>query len=370
MTIIKRYIEKQVIADLKEKMVFISGPRQVGKTTFAKSLIKDERSYLNWDYYEHREMILKNQLPLVDFIVFDEIHKYKGWSNFIKGVYDVYKEKKKIIVTGSGRLDIIRRGGDSLQGRYHMIRFLPLTLNEIKADNEKDFIELLELSPFPEPFFSSSKQKSDRWTKEYRERLVYDEINTVEKINDISKLELLMIRLPELVGSPLSLNSLVNDIGVSHKTVARWINVIEMMFGIFRICPFGVNILRAVKKEQKHYHYDYNLIKENSFRFENFVALHLYKWVCFEQDKGNDIDLRYIKDVEGREIDFVIVKEKKPITFVECKWSDVDISNNLKYIKKRFPDSQCYQIYAHGKKEYEKDRICLMPAYRFLKRFI
>jgi predicted AAA+ superfamily ATPase len=370
MSLIKRYIEKQVLSDLKEKMVFISGPRQVGKTTFAKSLINDEKTYLNWDYYEHREMILRNKLPLVDFLVFDEIHKYKSWRNFIKGIYDVYKDKKKILVTGSGRLDILRYGGDSLQGRYHLIRLMPLTLGELKAKNQNDFKELFELSPFPEPFFLSSKVKADRWTKEYRQRIVYEEINNIEKISDISKLELLLIRLPELVGSPLSVNALVKDIGVSHKTITRWLSVTERMYGIFKIPPFGVSFLRSVKKEQKYYHYDYNLIEENSFRFENFVALHLYKWVCFEQDKGKDINLKYLRDVEGREIDFVITENEKPKMFIECKWSDVDISKNLKYIKKKFTTSECYQIYAYGNKEYEENGIVLIPAYKFLQKFV
>ncbi|MBI4656222.1 MAG: ATP-binding protein [Elusimicrobia bacterium] len=368
---IKRYVHNQVLKDIKEKMVFVSGPRQVGKTTLARQIIGSKNGYLNWDFTEHREKILKNELPVSDFWVFDEIHKYRQWRNFIKGIYDVYGKTKKILVTGSGRLDLLRFGGDSLQGRYHLLRMFPLTAPELGILNEKDFMELLYLGGFPEPFFSSSEVFVKRWSREYRSRLVNEEIADIEKFQDISKLELLMLRLPGLVGSPLSINSLREDLNVSHKSISNWLVAFEKMFAIFRISPFGTNIIRAVKKERKHYHFDWTLIDDRGLRFENMVALHLIKWAAFEQDsKGSEIEIRYFRDVEGREIDFVVLENSRPLKFIECKWSDTDISGNLKYMKKKFPKAEYYQIYAEGKKEYIKNGIHLIPAFKFLKKFI
>ncbi|MCG2726480.1 MAG: ATP-binding protein [Elusimicrobia bacterium] len=371
MKFIKRYLHRQALKDINEKMVFISGPRQVGKTTFAKQINPSENGYLNWDFVEHKEKILKNELPISAFWVFDEIHKYKQWRNFLKGIYDIYGKKKKILVTGSGRLDLLRFGGDSLQGRYHFLRMYPLTVAELKIHNQNDFMDLLNLGGFPEPFFSSSQAFVKRWSKEYRSRLVNEEIAGIENFKDISKLELLMIRLPELVGSPLSINSLREDLNVSHKAVSSWLTVFEKMFAILRVHPFGPAIIRAVKKECKHYHFDWTLIEDKSLRFENMVALHLTKWAAFKQDtEGCNVEIRYFRDVQGREIDFVIVEKNKPVKFIECKWSDTDISRTLKYMKKKFPDAEYYQIYAEGKKEYVKDGIFMMPAFTFLKNFI
>ncbi len=263
MKFFERYLIKQIQKDLHEKMVFVCGPRQVGKTTLARQIFsRGSAGYLNWDINEHRERILKHQLPVSEYWIFDEIHKYKGWRNFLKGLYDLHGKNKKILVTGSGRLDYYRFGGDSLQGRYHFLRLHPLSITELKINTQKDFKNLLMLSGFPEPFFKGSETFSKRWSREYRTRLIKEEIESIEKIQDIAKLELLILRLPELVGSPLSLNSLREDLQVAHKTLARWIEVLERMYGIFRILPFGPAKIRSVKKEKKHYHFDWTLVTQ------------------------------------------------------------------------------------------------------------
>ncbi|MBI4247857.1 MAG: ATP-binding protein [Elusimicrobia bacterium] len=351
-------------------MVFVGGPRQVGKTTLAKTLLKKPAGYLNWDIPEHREKILKRELPPAPLWVFDEIHKYRSWRNYLKGLYDLQGKRRKILVTGSARLDYYRFGGDSLQGRYHYLRLHPFSVAELQIKTGRDFQDLWTLGGFPEPFFSGSETEAKRWSREYRSRLVREDIASLEGIQDLGNLEMLMLRLPELVGSPLSLNALREDLQISHKTVSRWMQSLERMYAVFRIAPFGPPRVRAVKKEQKHYHFDWSLIAEPSLRFENLVAAHLLKWAHFEQDaKGRNVELRYFRDVEGREVDFVVLEDGRPLQMVECKQSDAEIGRGLKYLKARFKECEAWQIAAEGKKDYVSAagiRVC--PALKFLGR--
>ncbi len=368
----KRYLLDQINKDLKKKMVFISGPRQVGKTTLAKSLITDDASYLNWDIPAHRESILKRELPLTDLWCFDEIHKYTSWRDYIKGVYDEFHNSHQIMLTGSARLDMLRKSGDSLQGRYHHLRLHPLSAKELEITEQKDFLELLELGGFPEPYFSKSAIEAKRWSLNYRSLLVNQESPAIETISDLSKLELLSLRLPELVGSPLSLNALREDLQIAHKTISRWINIFENIYMIFRLAPFGSPLIRAVKKEQKHYHFDWSLVPDMPARFENMVASHLLKWVHFQRDVfGEQMELRYFRDTDKREVDFCITRNLKAQMFVECKWGDSATSSHLHYLKKKFPEAKYYQVSATGKKLFvNKNNIIHMPAVKFLQDFV
>jgi uncharacterized protein len=373
MALFHRHLTTHIKKDLKEKMVFLGGARQVGKTTLAKQILgANKKGYLNWDIAEHREKILKREWPMSPLWVFDEIHKYRSWRNYLKGLYDAHGHEKKILVTGSARLDYYRRGGDSLQGRYHYLRLHPLSVAELKISSQKDFLSLLKLGGFPEPFFKGSAQQAKRWSREYRTRLIQEDLLSLEHIQDLGNLELLMVRLPELVGSPLSVNSIRENLQVSHKAVSNWLKILERLYAIFRLAPFGAPRLRAVKKEQKHYHYDWTLIQNEGIRFENLVAVHLLKWVHFQQDiYGEDYELYYFRDIDGREVDFIITKDRKPIQAIECKLNDGDISKGLKYFKKHFPQCEAWQITAHGIKEYVNlNNIHISPARKFLKGFI
>jgi len=372
---VKRYLMNQIQTDLTSKMVFLGGPRQVGKTTLAKSLLKDKGhllGYLNWDVSSDREKILKKELPPSSYWIFDELHKFKLWRNYLKGLFDEFKEEKQILVTGSARLDYYRYSGDSLQGRYHYLRLHPLSVSELKLDRQKHFMDLLTLGGFPEPFLKGSAVQSKRWSREYRNRLFRDDITQVEQIQDVGSMELLMIRLPELVGSPLSINSLREDLQTSHKTLSRWIQILDRFYAIILVPPFGAPKIKAVKKEQKHYHWDWTLVQDESLRFENLVACHLLKWVHYLEDtQGRDVELRYFRDIDGREVDFVVTEDRKPILFVECKWNDSEISKGLKYLNARFPLVPAWQISAIGKKDFVtfgKIRVC--PAFVFLKDFV
>lgn len=367
-----RYLEAQVRKDLVRKMVFLSGPRQVGKTTLALRLPGGRAGYLNWDVAEDRTRILRRELPPRGLWVFDEIHKYRRWRNYLKGLYDRRPRGQKIMVTGSGRLDLYRFGGDSLQGRYHLLRLHPLSAAEVRMRKQDELRDLLRLGGFPEPFFGGSEVEARRWSREHRTLLVREDVVDLERIQDLGTLELLALRLPELVGSPLSINSVREDLQVSHKAVTAWLSALERLFAIFRLPPFGAPRIRAVKKEQKHYQFDWTTVPTDGPKFENMIACHLLKWVHWQQDAfGRDVELRYFRDVDGREVDFVVVEGRQPILFVECKWSDAEVDRGLAYLKQRFPNVDAWQISMNGSKDYARpDGIRVAPALVLLETLV
>lgn len=365
-------MKDQIKTDLEQKMVFLGGPRQVGKTTLVKEILGKKEGYLSWDIPKDTEQILKRVLPQSDFWVFDEIHKYKKWRKFIKGVFDEFYPSKKILVTGSARLDLYRFGGDSLQGRYYYLRLHPLSFAEIGGSSQGDLEALLKLGGFPEPFFGGSEARARRWTVEYRNRLTRDDITSLESIRDIGSLDLLNLALPDRVGSPLSINALREDLQLNHQTVSRWLDILERVYGIFRVAPFGAPKIRAVKKEQKHYHLNWAVVPEESARFENLIACHLLKWTHYIFDtEGRELELRYFRDVDGREVDFVLVERKHPILFVECKLSDVEVAPSLRYLKERFSKVRSVQVVCKDiPSKISTGGIEILPARTFLKEFV
>ncbi len=367
-----RYLEQQIRKDLQKKMVFVAGPRQVGKTTMAQSLLESTDRYLNWDDDGDREKILKKEFPEKSgILVFDEIHKYRRWRNYLKGLFDKQKKHYKILVTGSAKLDYYRFGGDSLQGRYHLLRMHPLSVAELGG--APDILEnLMHYGGFPEPFYSQNKIDAKRWSLNYRTRLIREEISLLEQVQDLGRIELLFLRLPELVGSPLSINSLREDLQVHHTTIAKWVEIFERTYALFRVSPFGNARIKSVKKEQKHYHFDWTLVENESYRFENLVACHLLKWVHWQYDVlGEEMELRFYRDVTGKEVDFVVTNKTKPVIFIECKLSDDAINPALIMLKKKFPQVPAYQISLRGKKDYMNDdgvRVC--PANKLLSEWV
>jgi predicted AAA+ superfamily ATPase len=375
---VDRYLEQSIKDDLQRKMVFVGGPRQSGKTTLAKHLCKQtgfdpETRYMNWDAAEDRENIIKELFPAgPGFLILDEVHKYSRWRQVVKGLFDKRGAELQILVTGSARLDLYRRGGDSLQGRYHFYRLLPLSIAELGSYTNATVKDLLTYGGFPEPFLMESETQSRRWSREYRSRVIRGDLSELENVQDIGIIEKMVIRLPDLVGSPLSLNALREDLQVSHQSVSRWIEMLENLYMIFRIYPFGAPKIRAVKKEAKHYHLDWTAISDMGFRFENLVACHLLKWCFFLQDtQGRDIELRYFRDVDKREVDFVIVENRKPMLFVECKASEVDVSASLRYLKNRFPAVKAIQVILDKDLDLiNKDGIRICSAHHFFKDLI
>ncbi|HMO52835.1 MAG TPA: AAA family ATPase [Kiritimatiellia bacterium] len=365
----ERYIKTAIEADLREKMVFLGGPRQVGKTTLALSLLENgsERhpAYMNWDDPAARKALLKGALPGDEpLIVLDEIHKYKGWRNLVKGFYDLNKSRRQFLVTGSARLDHYRRGGDSLQGRYHYHRLHPLSLYEISASpSSSDLDQLLRFGGFPEPFLKADMRRWKRWQRERQSRVIQEDLVNLEKVREVSQVDLLVSLLPERVGSPLSINNLRQELNVAFETVDHWITILENLYVCFRIAPFGLPRLRAAKKEKKVYMWDWSVCENPGSRLENLVASNLLKYCHRMEDReGDRMELCFIRDAEKREIDFVVVRNKKPVFAVECKTGDGNLGRNIAYFAERTGIPYFYQVHV-GKKdlEYPRCRARVLP---------
>jgi len=360
-----RYLSPYILEDLKEKMVFIGGPRQVGKTTLCRNIVASHfgnHAYFNWDNRADRKTITASSWPGdVELLIFDEIHKYRQWKGLIKGEYDKLKERYKFLVTGSARLDLYRRGGDSLQGRYHYYRLHPFTLAEIKGLSYKssvrnelpiaqnfnqDALETLDTyGGFPEPFIKQNKRHLRRWHNEKIERMFREDIQDVQAIRDIGNMKLLSDILPSKVGSLLSINAIREDIEVSFRAVSHWMDVLESFYYCFRIYPYSSKKIRSLKKEPKLFLWDWSEVEDESARFENLIASHLLKYVHFITDyEGYKAELNFLRDVDKREVDFLVTIDGKPWFAVEAKLNDKNLSSHLLYFKERLAIPYVYQV--------------------------
>ncbi|MDA2935597.1 AAA family ATPase [Patescibacteria group bacterium AH-259-L05] len=384
-----RYLHKSIYSDLKQKMVFIGGPRQVGKTTLAQYIgNKDYKkySYLNWDSRQDRKDILAGKYGAEsNLIIFDEIHKYKKWKSYIKGEFDKYKSRFHILVTGSARLDLYRKGGDSLMGRYHYYRLHPFSLAEALEINTKPklvkelefvnsnkktasiFTDLFTFGGFPEPFLKKEHKVLRRFHNERVDRLIREDIRDIESVRDLSALQILVEILPGKVGSLLSLNTLRQDLEVAYKTIALWMDILERFYYHFRIYPFASKKIKSLRKQPKMYLWDWSEIQDKSIRLENMVASHLLKTVHFIYDsEGHKIGLNFLRDIEGRETDFIVTVNKKPWFAVEVKLSATKLSKQLQYFKDKLRIPVVYQVVQEPDVDFVQNNIRIISVEKFL----
>ena len=373
----KRYLEDSIVKDLQEKMVFLGGPREVGKTTLALHLLdkgsETHPAYLNWDDVTTKKSLLQGALPSDEsLIILDEIHKYRDWRNLVKGFYDVHKSSRRFLITGSARLDHYRRGGDSLQGRYHYHRLHPFSLSELSpSPTLSDLEHLLTFGGFPEPFLKGNTRHWKRWQRERQSIVLQEDLLNLEHVKEVSQLGLLMQILPDRVGSPLSVNNLRQDLSVAFETADRWITILENLYVCFRIKPYGLPKLRAAKKEKKLYLWDWSVCADPGVRFENLVASHLLKYChLLEDTEGDEMELRFIRDSQGREIDFVVVKNQEPVFALECKTGEQGLSRNISYFSQRIDIPRYFQVHM-GSKDYEvaESRARVLPFTTFVGVF-
>jgi predicted AAA+ superfamily ATPase len=343
-----RYLYNNMCSLLTKKMVLLAGPRQVGKTTLGKAWLGNLRGlYLNWDAPEDRQQILKRSFlarPDVNAILFDEIHKYRPWKGYLKGLYDKEFGRLRVLVTGSARLDLYQKSGESMFGRYELLRLHPLSVGELthgqlvpppadllavgaeSPEAQSNWERLEKFSGFPEPFHAADQLQYNRWSLRRRELLIKEDLRELSEVKMVDLVEHLYLLLPERVGSPLSLNSLREEIGVAFNTVSAWLGILDKLYISYRISPYHKGLKRSLKKEQKLYLWDWSQIEDRGARFENMVASHLLKSLHAWTDIGyGEFDLWYWRNREKDEVDFVVTNRRKPIAVFECKLSDTKV---------------------------------------------
>ena len=372
-----RYITSHILDDLKRKMVFVGGPRQVGKTTLAKAILADhypDGRYLNWDFDEDRQDILKKRWRTDNpLLIFDELHKFPKWKGWIKGIYDVSHHLHTFLITGSARLDVYRRGGDSLLGRYHYWRLHPFTLDEIpKGISPKDAFErLMTLGGFPEPFLENDERMARRWRRERFDRVLREDVRDLEPVRDIQLLGLFLDLLRHRVGGLIAVSNLAKDLEISPKTAKAWLETLERMYLVFSVRPYTKSLPRAVRKPPKVYFFDNgDVLGDEGARFENLVATSLLKRLHYLEDgQGYRYELRYIRDKEGREVDFVIVKEGELEELIEVKYADDSIARSLSYYAERLSPKKATQIVSQMKRPYDKGKIRVTDPISYFSNF-
>ena len=359
----KLYINLWESLSSEKQMIFLSGPRQVGKTTLAKFIARSysNKYYFNWDIISNKKILIKDpaffqHINRVDstkpIVILDEIHKYKQWKNYLKGIYDQFKNEYVFLVSGSGRLDTYQKGGDSLAGRYFKFHLFPFTIAELSRENrdfssfisnplkkfdinksqstKKIWNALFNTGGFPEPFIKGTKAFLNRWSLNYYHQIVREDIRDVSDIRRINSLDLLFSLLPSKVGSPLSINNLAQDTQTAFDSIKSWLALFESFYLIFRISPWTRKVSRAILKEKKLYLFNYTEIQDKGSMFENMVALELFRAINNWNDYGfGRFTLHFIRNKEKEEVDFLIADNKNPVLLVEAKFSDEAVSKSL-----------------------------------------
>jgi predicted AAA+ superfamily ATPase len=330
--------------------------------------------YFNWDLDEDRQDILRKRWSRHnDLLVFDELHKYPRWKRWIKGIYDTAPADHAFLITGSARLDLYRRGGDSLMGRYHYWRLHPFSLDEVPdgISPEDAFQRLMTLGGFPEPFLEADERSARRWRRERFDRVLREDIRDLESVRNIQLLGLLLDALRSRVGGMIVLSNMASDLEISPKTAKSWLEVLERMYLVFAVRPLRHSIPRAVLKPPKVYFFDNgDVIGDEGARFENLVATSLLKRVHFMEDyEGHRCELRYIRDKEGREVDFVLLREGKIVELVEVKLKDEGISKSLLYYTRRLKPEKATQLVARLKRPYTADGIDVVDPLSYFGGF-
>lgn len=356
-----RTITPQVLKDLQKKMVLIAGPRQCGKTTLSKSLSADF-DYFNYDSLDDRSDILQSKWDRKKkLVIFDELHKMPKWKSWLKGIYDKEGHQPQLLITGSARLNTFRKVGDSLAGRHYYFRLHPFDLKEIfaskmKISEQEAFTRLMNVGGYPEPFLSGDLGEYKRWRQSHLDTIIRQDLVDLENVKSLKSVEILVQLLRSKVGSGVSINALAGDLQKDHKTVQRWLEMLEDLFVIFRVTPYSKNISRSILKEPKFYFYDSGLVQgDESQKLENIVACALLKESHYLTDvRGQNYNLHFLKIKGGREIDFVLVPEEKTqqALMMEVKWGDAEASPNFKLFDSAFKNCRKIQLVQDLKRQH------------------
>ncbi|MDH7511345.1 MAG: ATP-binding protein [Clostridiales bacterium] len=371
---VKRYLEDHIKRDLEKKIVLVSGPRQVGKTTLSRQLL-ESYVYLNFDSGPDREMIRKLEWDRkVRVVIFDELHKMKNWKSWLKGIYDTEGIPPALLITGSARLDLYRRGGDSLAGRFFSYRLHPLTVREIctylPERPEETVHHLLRLGGFPEPYLGKDEEAARRWRSTHIDTIIRQDLLDLEKIRDLKSVEILIDLLRMRVRSPVSYTSLARDLQVSPHTIQHWLQVLEQLCIVFPVRPYHRNIARSILKEPKYYFYDVGDVKDSvGARFENLVATALLRELhLLEDTTGRKTALHYLRDKEKREVDFLATIDGRPVLMVEAKAAEDSFEKSLFHFRRFLPDVRAVQVVFGLRRRKSSKGVEMVAAHEFLEK--
>lgn len=374
----KRYLDDRVQADLAQKMVFLTGPRQVGKTTLSRQLIAQQGGqYLNYDVAAERSLILNQRWsPQAPLLVLDEIHKMPHWKAWLKGVYDGKPATQQLLVTGSARMDTFRQGGESLAGRFFGLRLHPISVREwceqTGATPDAALTHLLERGGFPEPCLAADNEQAERWRRQYFDGLVRNDVLEFSRIQEVNAIRLFAQTLRSRVGSPLSLASMARDLAVSPATLKKYLDILEALYIVFVVRPYHDNIARSVLQTPKVYFYDTGLVDgDEGLRFENLVACALLKQVQWQHDvQGKEVALHYIRTKDGAEVDFALSEKGQLTHLVECKLSDEKPHRALQRFALEKAPAQAVQVVRNARHSYAVGALQIAAACDYLRGLV
>lgn len=401
---IERYIESVCFnEDVGRQMRFIAGPRQAGKTTLTRSFLKKtgcESLYFNWDlrstkdryrsdpyFYNAAALVLKSVKR--KWICFDEIHKFPKWKDILKDAFDSFEDKYRFIITGSARLDLFKKSGDSLSGCFFLYRLLPVSLFELAGNalilplhSAKEFIEesikntsyqsdmeqLLKFSGFPEPLTRGDEVFSSNWHEEYIDTLIREDIRDLTKIHEVENVATLLKFLPDKVGAPLSVNSLREDMNVSYNAVKNYVRALQLTYVIFNVPPYSKRLSRTISKGNKTYFLDWSVVKDPAKRFENYIACEMKQrtelWTIASKYK---FELFFVRSRDNEETDFLVTRDGRPFFLMEAKLNSDVIDAHHSTLAKRIGDIPFVQLVSKGGVVRSgKDQTYVLSASNFL----
>ena len=368
-----RYLSKYILNDLNKKMVFLSGPRQSGKSYLSKQLLKDNFEYLNWDIPKHKKVITNCEWDKSQkLVILDELHKYKNWKNYLKGIFDEYANKPALLITGSAKLDTFRKSGDALTGRYFHYRLHPIDIFEgINFFNKKNpqavAMHLLKTGGFPEAFLNP--KDAERIRQDRFDVVLNEDLRDLSKTNSIQGLAHLIELLKDCTGSTVNYERLANDLAVTAPTVKSWINLLERLYVIFKVSPYSHQLSNSIKKDSKYYFYDCAAASDEGSRVENLVACSLLKYCHFKRDtEGKDYQLFFYRDKQQREVDFIVAERTKPLLSIEVKTSDSKLSTALLYLDKKIKPGKSIQLVLNLEKNRDINGIKIISLAEWLSK--
>lgn len=373
----KRYLDDIVATDLQRKMVLVTGPRQVGKTTLCRHLMAriQPAQYLNWDVASDRAVLLRQSWsPRAGLLAMDEIHKMPDWKNWLKGVVDGRPARQALLVTGSARMETWSQSGDSLAGRYLAFRLHPISVREWcvqqGATPAESLDRLMTRGGFPEPCLAETDAVADRWRRQYFTDLIREDVVEFTRLHEINTMRLFVELLRERVGSPVSLASIARDLAISPTTLKRYLDILQALYIVFTVQPWHQNVARAILQTPKVYFFDTGLVRGDAgVQFENAVAAMLLKHVHYRQDAlGKSAGLHYIRTKDGAEVDFALSEDNQLSHLIECKLSDGAIHRALAGFAGKFPRAEAVQLVRDLRQEEFRSGVSITDAANWLAK--